>query len=165
MTERLFNVSTQVNLNFTMDLPNATVNFSLPSEHIDLKPTGTISSFDPRLNKSADVRNIELHKGNHHHHPIKSELIEGETFVVFQRKKHDNKDAVTTVSVIAVVFIFTILVGIVYHKRQSSYQSIVLNSSSYDYIYKPLKRGILDDEYESTFVGVDVPLLQEVSVI
>ena len=42
---------------------------------------------------------------------------------------------------------------------------MVNNSSLYDYIYKPLESGILDEEYESTFVGVDVPLLQEISVI
>ncbi len=35
----------------------------------------------------------------------------------------------------------------------------------YDSIYKPSQGDILDDEYENTFVGVDVPLLQEISAV
>ena len=155
--------TTQVNVNFTVSFPYDVVNFSLSSEHFDLKPTGAAPSAEPLLNRSEEIRNIGIHKGTQHF--VTSELDDGETFVIFKRKKHNKKEAITTVAVVGVVFVFTILVGVAYHRRQNSYQSVVVNNSTYDYIYKPLKKGILDDEYESTFVGVDVPLLQEVSVI
>lgn len=35
----------------------------------------------------------------------------------------------------------------------------------YEYIWKPLQGGLLDEEYENTFVGVSVPLLQETTKI
>ena len=164
MGERLVGtVTTEVNFNFTVSLPNDVVNFSFSPEHFDLRTKGTVSSPEEPLNRSEEMRNIGIHKGTQNF--VRSELDDGETFVMFKRRKHNNKEAITTVAVVGAVFIFTILVGVLYHKRQNSHQSMVMNSSTYDYIYKPLKKGILDDEYESTFVGVDVPLLQEVSVI
>ncbi len=35
----------------------------------------------------------------------------------------------------------------------------------YEYIYKPLAGGALDEEYENTFVGVSIPLIQDVSKV
>ena len=34
-----------------------------------------------------------------------------------------------------------------------------------EYIYRPSQGGTLDEEYEHTFVGVNVPLLHQVSII
>ena len=164
MGERLVDTgTTEGNLNFTFALPNDVVNSSLSSEHFDLRPKGTVSTPAALLNRSEEIRNIGIQKETQNF--VRSELDDGETFVMFKKRKHNHKEVITTVAVVGAVFIFTILVGVLYHRRQSSYQSMVMNSSTYDYIYKPLKKGILDDEYESTFVGVDVPLLQEVSDI
>ena len=46
-----------------------------------------------------------------------------------------------------------------------SEQTEIMVDSTYDYIYKPVSGGALDDEYETTFVGVSIPLLQEVTRI
>ena len=56
------------------------------------------------------------------------------------------------------------------HSNLNKYQSIPNNNTSgavlaYDYIYRPLHGNRLDDEYENTFVGVSIPLLQEVTVV
>ena len=155
--------TTQVNVNLTVSLLNDVVNFSLSSEHFHLGPTGAAPSSKPQLNRSEEKNNIGIHKGTQHF--VRSELDDGESFIIFKRRKHNDKEAITTIAVVGALFIFTILVGVLYHRRQNSYQSMAVNSSTYDYIYKSLKKGIMDDEYESTFVGVDVPLLQEVSVI
>ena len=49
-------------------------------------------------------------------------------------------------------------------RRGGSYSRLaVFKEKGYDYIYRP--NGVLDDEYENTFVGVSVPLLQDITVI
>lgn len=35
----------------------------------------------------------------------------------------------------------------------------------YDYVYKPTQGGYIEEEYENTFVGVSIPLLQEVTKV
>ena len=39
----------------------------------------------------------------------------------------------------------------------------IFKEHGYDYIYRP--QGVLDDEYENTFVGVSMPLLQDITII
>ena len=67
------------------------------------------------------------------------------------------------------VLLSFIVVSVVLWMRWRQYFSYKRLSSSgpggYDYIYKPLQGHGLDEEYENTFVGVSVPLLQEVSKI
>ena len=49
-------------------------------------------------------------------------------------------------------------------RRRGDYTRLKIEKDkAYDYIYKP--NGVLDDEYENTFVGVSVPLLQEITII
>ena len=38
-------------------------------------------------------------------------------------------------------------------------------STPYDYVYKPSQQGYIQEEYENTFVGVSIPLLQEVTKV
>ena len=44
-------------------------------------------------------------------------------------------------------------------------QTEIMIENTYDYIYKPVSGSTLDEEYETTFVGVSIPLLQEVTRI
>ena len=76
------------------------------------------------------------------------------------------------VSVATVVLCLLAVFGLVIicrrHVILSKYNSLPSTSHSYfayDYIYRPLHGNRLDDEYENTFVGVSIPLLQEVTVI
>lgn len=76
------------------------------------------------------------------------------------------------VSVATVVLCLLAVFGLVVicrrHVILSKYNSLPSTSHSYfayDYIYRPLHGNRLDDEYENTFVGVSIPLLQEVTVI
>ena len=39
------------------------------------------------------------------------------------------------------------------------------DDAEYDYLYKPLERGYLDEEYSNTFVGISVPILQDVTEV
>ena len=53
-------------------------------------------------------------------------------------------------------------------KKRTRYTRLLGSSdgTQYDYIYKPqASNAVLDDEYENTFVGVSVPLLQEISKV
>ncbi len=53
-------------------------------------------------------------------------------------------------------------------KKRTRYTRLLGSSegAQYDYIYKPqASNSVLDDEYENTFVGVSVPLLQEISKV
>ncbi len=84
------------------------------------------------------------------------------TFSRFRRHKRYGEALLVSFAVCCIL-IFTICVAIVYCKRRlylSSFEKL-----SDNYIYKPLQGGQLDKQYENTFVGVDVPLLQEISVI
>ena len=62
-----------------------------------------------------------------------------------------------------------ILLGVLYilKRRRQGYFRIPTSSDikKYDYFYKPSNGNALDDEYENTFVGVSVPLLQEVTKV
>ena len=59
------------------------------------------------------------------------------------------------------VFILVVILWI-YCRKPYNYQKIQSDESSkYEYIYKPLAGGTLDEEYENTFVGVSIPLLQD----
>ncbi len=59
------------------------------------------------------------------------------------------------------IFIMIILCMI---RRRKDYKTIELPEEiGYEYIYKPLISGINDEDYENTFVGVSIPLLQDVS--
>ena len=62
----------------------------------------------------------------------------------------------------------------VYRQRvgpRAWYQSIMSMKShrhrtkTLDYIYRPIQGDVRDDDYENTFVGVSVPLLQDVSKV
>ena len=80
-----------------------------------------------------------------------------------------------TVSVAMVVLSMLAIFGMAVvcrrHVILSKYNSLPSSSANsasyfaYDYIYRPLHGNRLDDEYENTFVGVSIPLLQEVTVI
>lgn len=68
--------------------------------------------------------------------------------------------------------VFTIILFavacIVFHfvHRKKSYESVVQEEDiPYNYIYKPAQIGYIDDEYENTFVGVSIPLLQDVTKV
>ena len=67
--------------------------------------------------------------------------------------------------VASIVFLIVILLIIFTTKRKHLYHIIPStndNSITYDYIYKPLIGSlVLDEEYENTFVGVSIPLLQD----
>ena len=54
------------------------------------------------------------------------------------------------------------MVAISCFRRKRKYQKIPTNEPiTYDYIYRPLQGNVLDEEYENTFVGVSIPLLQD----
>jgi len=68
--------------------------------------------------------------------------------------------------------IFTIILFavacIVFHfvHRKKFYESVEQEEDiPYNYIYKPAQIGYIDDEYENTFVGVSIPLLQDVTKV
>ena len=70
----------------------------------------------------------------------------------------------TAAAVVASVCIFVVLVMVgVYCRKPYNYQHIQSDQldSKYDYIYRPLAGGDLDEEYDNTFVGVSIPLLQD----
>ena len=157
MGERLFQThTTELNVNFTAITTQYSGNLSLFSE-----ATGSIP-VTKYFNKSIDTGNTDKKL---FHNSFDDEPSNGQSVVIFERRKHRNRDAILTTGTIGFIFVLTICVGIIYQKRQHSYQPMENNNSAFNYTYKPLKAGILDDEYESTFVGVDVPLLQEISVI
>ena len=69
-------------------------------------------------------------------------------------------------------FLCVALVLLVYffvHRRLSSPPSPEIPepepATPYDYVYKPSQQGYIQEEYENTFVGVSIPLLQEVTKV
>jgi len=55
-----------------------------------------------------------------------------------------------------------------FNRRSAADLGTAANSGDSDYIYRPLGTGTgnrLDDEYETTFVGVSVPLLHDVRAV
>ena len=67
-----------------------------------------------------------------------------------------------TMAVASVAVLILVVTLVTCFRRKQHYQKIpTAESVSYDYIYKPLQGNILDEEYENTFVGVSIPLLQD----
>ena len=70
--------------------------------------------------------------------------------------------SVVLISVAALVFLMVVLSFYSYIRRHHQYEKLPTGDTiSYDYIYRPLQGNMLDDEYENTFVGVSIPLLQD----
>ena len=70
-------------------------------------------------------------------------------------------------AIILIVLLILAISGFLMCRRHvMSYSSLPSsNPGAYDYIYRPLHGNRLDEEYENTFVGVSIPLLQEVTII
>ena len=66
---------------------------------------------------------------------------------------------------LAAVVTLIIILGLmscVRRRKHVMYQKLATSeTANYDYIYRPLQGGRLDEEYENTFVGVSIPLLQD----
>ena len=95
--------------------------------------------------------------------------------LLMEKIVHHNYVVGVVIGTIALILLLVALSCVVVCRRRGgpfvSYASLPssggggTSGSGYDYIYKPLHGGRLDDEYENTFVGVSIPLLQEVSVV
>ena len=70
---------------------------------------------------------------------------------------------------ISVLLILLLLVVLCVHrtnnKRYTFLNTTPAARNTPQYLYQPLSGSTLDEEYEHTFVGVSIPLLQEVSVV
>lgn len=71
------------------------------------------------------------------------------------------------VGTLAVLFILSAFGLLLCRRRMQTYHSLPSGSTrNYDYLYRPLnKAGRLNEEYDHTFVGVSIPLLQEVTIV
>lgn len=71
------------------------------------------------------------------------------------------------VGTLAVLFILSAFGLLLCRRRLQTYHSLPSGSTrNYDYLYRPLnKAGRLNEEYDHTFVGVSIPLLQEVTIV
>ena len=73
---------------------------------------------------------------------------------------HGHIAAATVLTAISVLVI--VIAMWIYCRRNSSYEHIVEDDQhGVNFVYKPLIGTGLDDEYENTFVGVSIPLLQD----
>ena len=68
--------------------------------------------------------------------------------------------------ILAVLVVICAIIGYVMwsrmrHYRYEKLQRLLDDEHIAPYIYKPLQGGSLDEQYENTFVGVSVPLLQD----
>lgn len=63
-------------------------------------------------------------------------------------------------AVLACVVVVYVLWSRLKHYRYEKLNRL-LDDDNAPYIYKPLQGGVLDEQYENTFVGVSVPLLQD----
>lgn len=80
----------------------------------------------------------------------------------------DVSNSYVMAAVLSLSICFMLVVVILYSlcQKATSGQGEVNQCAEYDmYKYEPSSDGILDLEYENTFVGVSVPLLQDVSNI
>ena len=79
---------------------------------------------------------------------------------------HTNYAIGVPVAGILVMCVLIMIITKICKKGQLGYTKLFQErTKGFDYIYKPLMGAGLDDEYENTFVGVSVPLLQEVSEV
>lgn len=71
------------------------------------------------------------------------------------------------IGALALLFLLSAFGLVVCRRRLHAYHSLPSGSSShYDYLYRPLhKAGHLSEECNHTFVGVSIPLLQEVTIV
>ena len=82
-------------------------------------------------------------------------------------KNSDMETGFVTAGVAICLTVIVLGVWYIVKKRRQGYFRIPTSSDvrKYDYFYKPSGGNSLDDEYENTFVGVSVPLLQEVTKV
>ncbi len=69
---------------------------------------------------------------------------------------------------LGILFVTVVLVSLYFMLRsRRDYRRIpgASDAQEYEYIYKPLAGNSLDEEYENTFVGVSIPLIQENSKV
>lgn len=71
------------------------------------------------------------------------------------------------IGALALLFLLSAFGLVLCRRRLHAYHSLPSGSSShYDYLYRPLhKAGHLSEECNHTFVGVSIPLLQEVTIV
>ena len=65
---------------------------------------------------------------------------------------------------ISVALLMLLISKVMWRRKQGQYQRLPTSDPShrYSYIYRPMQgNAALDDEYENTFVGVSIPLLQD----
>ena len=107
---------------------------------------------------------------NHPLNVIKDNLTNGDSngnVILNMIKNSDMETGFMTAGVAVCLTMIILGVWYIVKKRRQGYFRIPTSSDvkKYDYFYKPSNGNALDDEYENTFVGVSVPLLQEVTKV
>ncbi len=87
--------------------------------------------------------------------------------MAFNTEDNNNSHILTWYIYVPILFcilLISIIITVYVIRRRKHYKTIELPEEiGYEYIYKPLISGANDEEYENTFVGVSIPLLQDVS--
>ena len=99
-------------------------------------------------------------------HLLDNPLIPSATYQSMHKVFGDqdvNHGHIATATVLTALSLLVVVVSMwIYCRRRASYQHIEEDGyHTADFVYKPLIGGGLDDEYENTFVGVSIPLLQD----
>ena len=69
---------------------------------------------------------------------------------------------------LGILLVVIVMLSLYFMMRSKRFYSRIpgtCEGQDYEYIYKPLAGGAIDEEYENTFVGVSIPLIQDVSKV
>ena len=72
------------------------------------------------------------------------------------------------VASLGILLAVIVMVSLYFMMRSKRFYSRIPGTGEeqgYEYIYKPLVAGVLDEEYENTFVGVSMPVIQDVTKV
>ena len=176
-TFTLFNETTALEVIASTNNTTERIDTNLPTK---LEMTTKVSGLEARIPPFNIAQLLHGHghnqvvtadaRTNHPLNAAKDNFTNGESngnVILNIIKNSDMETGFMTAGVAVCLTMIILGVWYIVKKRRQGYFRIPTSSDvkKYDYFYKPSNGNALDDEYENTFVGVSVPLLQEVTKV
>ncbi len=147
----------------TTDVIQAQMTTSMEDVSHDKNESLKYSRFSPTRTPYANASIIATPSSTPDSSTVHRLFFDGKDTLVWQLANNGAMGAAFMVLGLAAIGTLVIVLALVACMRKKTrYQKLPTSETPvFDYIYRPLQGGRLDEEYENTFVGVSIPLLQD----